>query len=581
MLTANILLWLALTPLESVLAALKNGSAVPDENKRLARKAGYRSTLVIQFTVLIGFFIGPIAGIAGNMAAGIADYTLAEALLIMAVNTSIGAMAGAHCIIAVENLLRRPMESLGLHQLEKNDRYVSMRGRILFPAVSSLVFALTLLICAAYGYLKAAMLQGIDPALFRSFFIEISLASLAILLWGVWLSYSVASDLSRRLKVLGTRIEQLSEGHGDLRLRADIARNDDIGRMASAFNGFLVVMGNLVHKIRGQAEQAGQSGQRLAEQVNSAEKSFVQLNQSLATVGDSAGAQNRVINEAKNRIDDIAASISVVADMVANQAGFVEQSSASISEMVANIASVTKTAARADELAENLTRLSVEGGEALKTSVASIRELEDVSRSVGAIVSSISKIAAQTNLLAMNAAIEAAHAGSAGAGFAVVADEVRTLAESASSSAREIVVLIKNMTQRISSGVTLADKAGASFNRINDGVFETTELVRTIAASMSEQKLGAEEILNSVSHLTEATQAIQDQSETQRRKSDEMRMAMDEIVQASTRISQAMQAELQSAADLSAVVRRVQDETGNNLSGTANLLTAVSNFKDT
>ena len=156
---------------------------------------------------------------------------------------------------------------------------------------------------------------------------------------------------------------------------------------------------------------------------------------------------------------------------------------------------------------------------------------------------------------------------------------MRTLAESSSRSAREIVSLIKDMTGRITSGVSLADKAGASFDRINQGVFETTELVRIIAASMSEQKLGADEILNSVGSLTDATQAIQDQSGTQREKAGQMRQAMAAIVQASRQIVEVIQVEAESTARLSAVIGAVNEQAGYNVAGTADLLAAVANFK--
>jgi len=578
---SNVIFWRVLSPLERSVNALAAGQAVSDEQRHRATHSGYKATVVILVTVIFAYVIGPIIGIVGNIAAGVSDYSLAEMLLIVLVNLSIGAMAGTHCILATENLVRKPLESLGVHRLGKADKYVSVRGRIMLPALSSVFFVAILFVTAGYGYLKNSLVSGtLSPELLASYFLETALLAVFALLWGAWLSWSISSGVSTRLRYLTDRIEQLAEGTGDLRLRASIARNDDIGRMASAFNGFMDVMGELVRRIRTQAIKTGQSGKRLSEQVVLASQSVAVLNESLGQVRESAGEQNAVIARAKNRIDEIASSISMVADMVSGQASFVEQSSASISQMVANIASVTRTAARADQLAENLTKLSEEGGAALKTSVQSIRELEEVSRSVGVIVSTISKIAAQTNLLAMNAAIEAAHAGSAGAGFAVVADEVRTLAESASRSAREIVDLIKNMTGRITTGVALADKAGASFDRINTGVFETTELVRTIAASMSEQKIGAEEILSSVSSLTAATQAIQEQTGTQRIKSDEMRQAIDAIVNASGRIVDAMQAELASTEKLAGMVQIVHEEAELNAAGTSDLLAAVANFQE-
>lgn len=578
---SNIIFWRVLTPLEQASSRTKKGENVPVEEKKKAREAAYGAVKVILFIIIFAYVVGPIAGLIGNTAAGISSYSIAQIILILLINASIGAMAGTHCILATENLLREPLGSLGLYHLEKDDRYISLRGRIMLPAISSIFLVIVLFLASGYGYL-AALGGGKETvdSLGGTYFIETAILGVCIAAWGIYLSWCIASGVRLRLRHLSALITQLGDGTGDLRLRVDITRNDDIGAMASALNRFLAVMGTLVRKIRDLAVKTGLSGQLLADEVKHAGESVEALNLSLDQIRKSAEEQGISVRKARTSIDEIGTSINVVADMVSSQAGFVEQSSAAISQMVANIASVTRTASRADQLALQLTELSGQGGEALTASIAHIRELEEVSMAVGEIVSSISRIAAQTNLLAMNAAIEAAHAGEAGAGFAVVADEVRSLAESSSKSAKEISAMIKDMTQRITTGVNLADKAGASFKRITTGVTETTELVRTIAGSMSEQKSGADEILSSVGSLIEATHAIKEQTGTQRYKSDEVRIAMERIVEAAALISEAIAEELESTERLTGIIRTVDGEARANVSGTNDLLTAVENFSE-
>jgi methyl-accepting chemotaxis protein len=256
-----------------------------------------------------------------------------------------------------------------------------------------------------------------------------------------------------------------------------------------------------------------------------------------------------------------------------------DQSSAAVSEMAANIASVSRTAEKADEIATALQRASEDGGGALKASIASIAEIAEASRSVRDIIGVISKISAQTNLLAMNAAIEAAHAGDAGRGFAVVADEVRSLAESSAKSAKEIELLIRGMTEKTDRGAGLADSAGKAFDRIREGVAQTSELVRTIAASMGEQREGAEEILRSSQSLADATRLIEGLAEGQKAQSKGMEESMLRIVSASNEIFEAVQEETGATQALGRIVALVGEEASLNSERVLGLEEAVSKFK--
>ncbi|HON13695.1 MAG TPA: methyl-accepting chemotaxis protein, partial [Treponema sp.] len=203
--------------------------------------------------------------------------------------------------------------------------------------------------------------------------------------------------------------------------------------------------------------------------------------------------------------------------------------------------------------------------------VKTMQVIQESSLSISSIIKVIQKIAAQTNLLAMNAAIEAAHAGEYGAGFAVVADEIRTLAETSAQNAKEIVQLMNDMHGKIESGVKKSGQTQIAFTGISQGVQQTEELINTIAASMEEQKAATEEILRATESMVDATSVIKnlvfDQSEHTR----ELTAAMEVINQASRNIEQAIQSEQRAMETMSQIIGSTAAHSTENLQTVAEL----------
>ncbi|HTX71391.1 MAG TPA: HAMP domain-containing methyl-accepting chemotaxis protein, partial [Rectinemataceae bacterium] len=413
----------------------------------------------------------------------------------------------------------------------------------------------------------------------RAFLVEAGLTAVLLGAW-IWSIFAgLAGPLAKRAADLADRIAEAAVGEGDLSVRASVTRDDELSAIAAAFNLFLDRFTGLTARVHALSAEARGGSESLAASSQAAGEAVQGLDQAVAAVRGAVERQSDTVGSTEGEIQRLVESIDQVADRVSEQSGFVEQSSAAVSEMAANIASVSRIASAADGLSRKLREASDEGGQALRDSLSAIAEIEAASTSVREIVGVISKIAAQTNLLAMNAAIEAAHAGEAGRGFAVVADEVRSLAESAAHSAKEIEGLIRGMAGKIDRGAGLADRAGQSFTRISEGVAQTGELVQTISASMSEQQLGAEEILQSSNSLTESTRVIKDLTQEQRRKSAQMSEAMLRIVAASNEIFEAVQDETGSTQALARIVAMVGEEAQLNRGRARGLEEAVARFK--
>ena len=572
---ASILLLRILKPLADTAAAAGRGERPSEEARAAAFDVQPKANRLVVGVLVAAFAVGPVLILLAAAAKG-SSFSAVLVAKILATNLACGFMAAIQIVVLMEEALRPSIVRLDLVRVPASSRKASLRGWVLLAAAAGSLVMAVLLGVGGLSAIESAAAVALTPL---AFILKAGLLALALAAWSASLFLSIGGVVGRQALVLEDRLGEILRGGGDLTMRVPVIRNDEIGRLSGRLNHFLDVVEASLLKVRELSGKVQSGANSLAESAEHAGGSVGALESSVATMRDAAERQAESLRAAEGEIERMVVSIDRVADRVADQASAVEQSSAAVSEMVANIASVSRVSAQADGIAGALRTASADGGEALKASLAAIREIEEASRSVKEIIGVISKIAAQTNLLAMNAAIEAAHAGEAGRGFAVVADEVRGLAESASRSAKEIVGLIQGMNQKIERGAALADRAGQAFGRITEGVEETGELVRTIASSMSEQQGGAEEILKSANALTDATQGIKALTMEQKEESKEMAAAMQRVVAASGDIVEAAQEGAGSTQSLGRVVGLVGEEAARNRALVAGLEEAVGKFR--
>lgn len=211
-------------------------------------------------------------------------------------------------------------------------------------------------------------------------------------------------------------------------------------------------------------------------------------------------------------MDGVTLTVEGLAAMIEGQAHTVTESSAAIEEMVANIRSVSANAESARSFTAELRDVSGEGKKRLAAVMKDIEQIARQSADLQSAAKLIAAVAANTNLLAMNASIEAAHAGQWGKGFGVVADEIRLLAEQASLQSRDITKRLVAIKSGIDEVAKTSVATGQAFGMVFDKVEKVGEIVAQIERAMAEQNQGTRQVLDGLRNITEVTVQVREGS---------------------------------------------------------------------
>lgn len=380
----------------------------------------------------------------------------------------------------------------------------------------------------------------------------------------VFIQLASGRNRSAQYASLQGKLRSIISGKADLTERIVIGQFDEIGELADTINVFIEKLRDLFGKFAEAGEKVAASSLALRDTLAETTATTEMMVDSIEGTSAEASSQVGLVGEASGTLAHTLDSLRRISEHVDAQASAVEQTSAAVSEMAANIQSVANATARANQVASGLGLVAENGNRSVENAARAIRDVEAASLRVASFVEVISKISSQTNLLAMNAAIEAAHAGEAGAGFAVVASEVRSLAESSAKSAKDIALQIRDMRGLIEDDVRLAEEASEALKRIATDVGGTVALIDQIAAGMREQGEGANEIVRAMASLVEESQGIRSIAEEQKKEGEEMRDIIARLVAVFDRILAATARQAEGNQGIIAGIRHLETVTNEN-----------------
>ena len=310
------------------------------------------------------------------------------------------------------------------------------------------------------------------------------------------------------IRLTSNSLIEIASEYGNLTKKIDYSSGDEIGAMSYYFNQTIEKISELVKNIKKQSIRLSEKGTFLSSNMTETAVVINEISQNVQNIKDQTVSQSSSVIEASSAMEQIMHGIESLDQLIENQSVNVTESSSAIEEMIATISNVTQTLVKNDENIKKLIESSESGRNDLNKIADDIQQVAKESEGLLEISKVIQNIASQTNLLAMNAAVEAAHAGESGKGFAVVASEVRKLAESSGGQAKTVATILNKIRLSIETIMRSTEVVLSKFNAIENEIKTVSEQESFIRSAMEEQAIGNKHALEAIGQLNDINQKV-------------------------------------------------------------------------
>ncbi len=368
-------------------------------------------------------------------------------------------------------------------------------------------------------------------------------------------AFYMTGRISKSIQYIEANIALM--GSGDLTQTFTTASNDEIGRLSGNLNGFLGSLKGSIGEIKAASDENVAMKESLLAVTEEASSSANQIGANAESIKKQISNLDENLSDSARAVGVITGGIQDLNGRIQEQMSMVEESTASVTEMIASIDNVTKITDARRAATDKLVTTVSNGGSKMATTLEVLTQINESVASIEDITSIIKNISSQTNLLAMNAAIEAAHAGDAGRGFSVVADEIRKLAEASSRNSKEIGQILKVIVTKVGDAASSGNDMTDAFKEIEREVTEVHSSLTEIFESMNEVHLGGNQILEAMTVLREVSTKVNDGSTTINESVGSIGTTMGTVQQISSEVNNGMTEIVTGINEISSAVRDV------------------------